>query len=762
MPLCAPLRHVRVRAEIAAACCRTTVEQVFDNPLSSPMEAIHIFPLPEDGALTEVELRCGDLFVRADCKPKDEAVAEFDKARVDGQRAALLTQERDDVHTLRVTNLPPNESVTVRLVVVEHLPCVDGRWRWRFPTTIAPRYLPGNVTGKVGPGAVPDTDQAPDASRLQPPLRLNGGTRLDLEVRLAAPITAIESSLHAVRLDNEEGSVRVAPSSAAKLNKDFALSFTTGERDRSAARAWTDGEHTLVVVEPPTGRLPAALPRDAVFVVDISGSMTGIKMKAARQALKSALHGLVAGDRFVLIAFDDCLEYFAAQPTEYDEEALAAADRWVDALEARGGTEMLPAIRAALADDKPAGRARSVLFITDGQAWNDDELVAAVANRRAHSRFFTLGIDTAVNGALLKRLARAGGGLCELAAPTDDIEAVVVGMEARFGSPLAEGVRIDGFTNASLQPAAVFAGCPASLLIEGAPREVRITDDSAMQFAIAPGHSHFPLGELWARRRVTALQDRLTLKPYEEEAIRPQIVATALKYRIASRYTAFVAVERTRLVDGDAVQVVQPAELPQDWVRPVPPIPCSSQHKKRHRRSGGILQTARQSIGGKAPRKQLATKAARKSSAMELPRAKVLRQASQAQGFVSKPQLRAAADAQPQAACREEHTRDTPSDAAAALAQSQSADGSFGGDVRRTAAALLTLVLLGHTRRKGVRRRTVTKAEAWLAQHSGNAHADAALAALEAAEQGLSPARGEAWKQLCDADEEGGYLAALL
>jgi len=805
-----PLASVRVRAAIAGGCCRTVIEQVFQNTLTSPMEAVHIFPLPEEGAVTEVELRCGEVVVRAECKEREAATAEFNQAREAGHRAALLTQERDDVHTLRVTNLPPGESVAVTIVVVEHLDVIDGRFRWRFPTTIPPRFLPGEPISHDGAGVLPDTDQAPDASRLQPPLRLAGGTTLDLEVSLAGPLSNLESSLHAIRVDFD-GGLRVAPSGVATLNKDFALAFTTGQPDATAARAWTDGEHTLVVVDPPTVAMPTALPRDAVFVVDISGSMGGAKMAAAKKALKSALHGLIPGDRFHLIAFDDRLEFFSQQLTAYDERSLVKADRWIDRLSARGGTQMLPAIQAALDGETPQGRLRTVLFITDGQAWNEDQLVAAVAGRRKRAMFFTLGIDTAVNGALLKRLARVGGGTCELATPTDDIEAIIANLEARFGSPVGDEVGVEGYTNAALIGGTLFTGRPASVLIEGAPDSLTVTGvsaEGAWRMGATPTRIDFPIGALWARRRVAALQDRLTLKPFEEEAIRPQILSTALKYSIACRYTAFVAVERGRVVDGDRVEVAQPAELPESWDPAFktqtlggagagapgapPPLmrgPSSMSRSAKSKRARPRRSMAPSQLAPPPPSPASAASAPMdvmsvmdtddeagdmsfaEAPAKEAASPSVLKRLEQ-RLFGSTFDRRSAPipEAAPFEAELEEEMemeaqkpkKTEQGDPAAALAQSQGADGSFGGDVARTAAALLTLILLGHTRRKGLRRRTVTKAAAWLAARAGDAQADLALAALAQAERGQAPAPTGSWRDLRGAGPEGGYLSSLM
>ena len=97
-----------------------------------------------------------------------------------------------------------------------------------------------------------------------------------------------------------------------------------------------------------------------------------------------------------------------------------------------------------------------------------------------------------------------------------------------------------------------------------------------------------------------------------------------------------------------------------------------------------------------------------------------------------------------------------------ALARMQGADGSFGGDIGRTAAALLALLLRGHTRRMGLRSRTVIKAAAWLEQHRSDARANLALSALEAAERGESLVPDAAWRALVGLGAEGQALAAAM
>ncbi|TNE90885.1 MAG: VWA domain-containing protein [Deltaproteobacteria bacterium] len=769
-----PLQQVRVRSHLVGGVARTVIEQVFAAPEGEvALEAVHIFPLPPDGAVTEVELVAGEVVVKAECREREQAEKVFAEAREQGHRAALLTAERADVHTLRVTNLPPGEEVRVRIVVIEALACVDGRFRWRFPTVVAPRYNPGTPTAHTGPGVWPDTTHVPDASRITPPIRLEGGTTLDLEVRVEGPVSDLASSLHAMRVGIDGQGVRIAPSQEATCDRDFVLAYSTGDEEEAVSRAWTDGKVTLVLVEPPTMRIPEALPRDAVFIIDVSGSMGGGKLTAAKRALIAALHGLMPGDRFQLIAFSSSMTAFRSGWTELTDQTLAAGDQWVEGLRANGGTEMLAPIQLALAGDTPAGRLRTVLFITDGQAGNESELVAAVHNRRQQARFFSLGIDSAVNTSLLERLARVGGGVAEFAAPGDDIEAIVASVESRFGAPMAVGIGADG----ALDTVDLFAGRPAQLWVDGAPETVVLAGDGYAD-EVTPVHTDLPLTALLARRRIARLEDQIALQPWTEEAVRPEIVRLAVAHHLASRFTAFVAVERSSAWKGGRTEVVQPVEMPHGWDMPVPGGPMLASMAPAPR--GGARRKAMRSAPMKvgAPPPPMASSAP-PPAPMRLDESLDMEMDAFAAEEVAAPRPAkkerakggvfggladavsnlfssgGAAPAEPEAAAA---PADETGDVAGRLARTQSADGSFGGDVARTAAALLALVLLGHTRRTGLRKRTVLKAARWLEAHRGDALVDAALAALEQAERGTTPAGGADWQPLFAAGPEGGML----
>lgn len=641
-----PLKKVVVRACVTGATCVTNVTQVFKNDLDVHMAATHLFPLPVDAAVTHMTLKAGDLVVQSETRPKQEAKKEYQEAERKGHRAALLSHEEgSNVHRLEVTNLPPKCDVEVRFSFVQILNCVDGGLRWLFPTVVAPRYAP-RLTGQGADSPEHGVDDGEGVQRRpkqtamtaageavwpQPPLRLSGGTELDLEVMVQGNVRTLASSQHAVKMDLEDGGIRVRPSGIATLNKDFILSFSTAASKAISTQAYCNGEYTAVFVQPPANLIESTkmrLRRQAVFIIDISGSMSGSKMETSKRALISALHALQPGDEFKLVAFDDRLETFERGCLiEYTDANVNQADAWIQNLKARGGTEMRPALEEGfktfkttpLRNQSKAGPAyRSLLFITDGQSWDENRIVSSVASLRDKCRdpdgtpptLFTLGIDTAVNESLLTRLARIGGGVCELATPSDDIEAVIMRLETDFGGSVLQNVGVvydQGSLGSpfsplpgtspslfvSLNSMELFTGRPLVVLFKGSASNMRIQgtnkDGSVVELSCGRkdvskavyeeqqdgrgdvgllDHAFADFGALYAKQRIKYLEDVIAVQPDLSKTAKKEIEKLGLEFSLVTSETSKVAVEKSTVVrDGDAslVHVTQPSELPESW-----------------------------------------------------------------------------------------------------------------------------------------------------------------------------------------------------
>ncbi len=592
-----PLRAMDVRGRIDGLLCQMTLCQTYVNTFSEPLEATYIFPLPDRAAVTHFRMEVNGRVIEGQLKERGQARREYTEAIEKGHRAAITEEERPGVFTLRVGNLLPGEEATIRLTLAGPLPYSDGEATFRFPLVVAPRYIPGTpLPGEnAGSGTAADTAAVPDASRISPPVLLPGfpsPVRLSINIDVmpsGLTVADIRSSLHAVE-ETVTGRVRrITLHPGARLDRDFILRLRMAEDVlRTTLLLQPDGagvrEGTfLLTVVPPAGQA-APQPRDVVFVLDRSGSMGGWKMVAARRALGRMVDTLLDRDRFTVLAFDDRIDSppsFNGLTHAADRQRFRAIE-FLAKVDSRGGTEMAQPLEQAvtlLASGGP-GRDRVLVLITDGQVGNEDQILHDLGPRLRGIRVFCLGIDQAVNAAFLRRLADLGGGACELVESEDRLDEVMEQVHRRVGQPVLTRLRLEPaglrFDPDSLVPDRlpdVFAGSPVQVLgrYSGQPEGALVLGGTeatgqAWQTTVAATASDCPaLGAVWARGQVRKLEDRYAIERAEE--LEKRIVATSLRFGVLSRFTAFVAVDRSAVVNagGEGTEIVQPVEMPAGW-----------------------------------------------------------------------------------------------------------------------------------------------------------------------------------------------------
>jgi Ca-activated chloride channel homolog len=592
-----PLKALDVSARIDGLLAEVDVRQTFVNSLDEPLEATYIFPLPDRAAVTRFRMEVGGRVIDGVLKERAAARRDYDEAIQTGHRAAITEEERPGVFTLRVGNIMPGEEATVRLTLAGPLPYSDGEVTFRFPLVVAPRYIPGMPLpgASVGSGVAPDTDAVPDASRITPPVLLPGfpnPVRLSLSVDVASatlPLGAFRSSLHAVLEETRDGIRHVALKPGERLDRDFILRFRLGEEAVKTSLCLKpddqdpeQGTFALTLV-PPLGTAREQRPRDVAFVLDRSGSMGGWKMVAARRAMARMVDTLTERDRFAVYAFDDRIE----TPPECPLGLVTASNRYrsraVDFLakiEARGGTEMARPLDCAVTElaRENEERDRILVLVTDGQVGNEDRILRNLGKRMKQMRIFTLGIDTAVNAAFLRRLADLGGGACELVESQNRLEEVMDQVHRRIGTPVLTGLHLEPaglrFEPDSVVPGRMpdlFAGSPLCIMgryrgpADGAVTlQAKSASGQPWSESVKPAITDNPaFPRVWARGRIRALEDRYVVGHPELET---EIVETSLRFGVLCRFTAFVAVDKSQVVNGGQLhEITQPVEAPEGW-----------------------------------------------------------------------------------------------------------------------------------------------------------------------------------------------------
>lgn len=558
-----PLTRVVVRAQIVGDCAITELEEHYRNPYRSPLDVVHTIPLPAEGAVTAFELRAGDRCVRGTCKRREEARAEFESAKLRGKSAAILETERDDLHTISLANVPRGKTVVVKMTVVERLRADDGRFEYRFPTTVSQKYVPGKARSHKGHGTEADTDRAPDASRLTPPILLDGGTELDFEIRLPANSTDISANIALTRAHDpapaRNDTIVLRPTMHSTCNRDIVVRSWT-RTEQPIVRAYSDGSRTLVVVDPPASRKPELeAPREAIFVLDHSGSMRGQRINAAKRALAATLQALTERDYFEIIAFNSQLTRFAKEPMLATRANITSALQFLEKLTAGGGTEAVPALEQACIGRVPQGFVRTVLFLTDGDVANDEELLSISRRLDPATRLFSIGIGEAPSVALLSRLARVCGGTHLVLKDSDDIEHEIRRFAAALAGPMACGLSEVGARRPTRND--LFAGRSSVFFVEGHRTQIEIESvDGRFRGSAFVAASTIDFGALWARERVQSLEDRRIAEPTNAALIDDEIAQLGVTHQIQTRLTSFIAVDEASQESGETLEIVQPVD----------------------------------------------------------------------------------------------------------------------------------------------------------------------------------------------------------
>lgn len=590
-----PLAGVHVRGELAGPCAQVTVTQRYVNREKKPVEALYVFPLPEGAAVCGFEAVVGDRVIRGHVEERERAIETYDDALAAGHGAFLLEQERPNIFTASVGNLRPGETADVRISYVELLAREGDAWRFTVPTTVSPRYVPPKGRVTVG---------QPEAERVDPPraFEVPYGLRLELDVDAAVPLRAVESPSHPVRVTRHRGATRVELSSeTVAMDRDFVLLVTPEALPEASSTVAVDADgvrYARVTFRP---RFDTAEPEDpdakkgheVLFLVDCSGSMGGDSIEQARQALRLCVRALHEGDRFDVIRFGSTHQALWGRARAYGAAQLSQAEAFIEATDADlGGTEIREPLEALLRRKPDPQRSRRILLLTDGQVGNEDELIELCRKHADDARVFTFGLGAGASEHLVRGVARATGGMCEMIFPGERLAPKVLRTFHRVRCASVGKVSVDwGGLVAEQAPATVgpvydgdevtvfarLGSAAAARKREKPDRELVLVADGRrfpvtlrLDEAVAGG----PVPLLWARHRIRDLEplvpaaDGTTRRlPKQAQAARDELVALGTRYGLVSAVTSYVAVDERPdgAADGPAEVRRVPVALTAGW-----------------------------------------------------------------------------------------------------------------------------------------------------------------------------------------------------
>ena len=571
----APALETDVAIRVTGIVARATVRQRFANTAGDCVEGVYVFPLPENAAVDRMRLTIGERVIEAEIRERVEAKRVYEQAKADGRKASLLEQERPNIFTASVASIGGNEEVEVEIEYQETVRYDEGKFHLRFPMVVAPRYNPAT---------------AGDAARIAPAVFRPGETRVN-PVRLRVEL---ETGVRLRRLGSTSHTLKAAPigeasyavtveDEALAADRDFELNWEPdlggGPKPSVFAENLDGHAYALLVVLPPDGaEVPGArLPRETIFVIDTSGSMYGPSIDQARRSLVFALDRMHPEDRFNVIEFNSVMRRLYGESRRALSETVREAKEWVGKLHANGGTEMLPALRAALEGANEGSEVRQVVFVTDGAVGNEEELFRYIHDHLGRSRLFTVGIGSAPNSHFMTKAAEFGRGTFTYIGSPGEADEKMGSLYRKLESPVLTDVRVEWDDPAvEAWPGKIpdlYAGEPllvAARLTAGAG-SVRVSGQRSgtawsERVPVRMSTDQRGVDRLWARRKIAALMDRITEGGNRDE-VKCEVVEVALRHHLVSGFTSLVAVDLTPTLARGAVCSARavPVHLPAGW-----------------------------------------------------------------------------------------------------------------------------------------------------------------------------------------------------
>jgi Ca-activated chloride channel family protein len=428
----------------------------------------------------------------------------------------------------------------------------------------------------------------------------NNPVHIHILLDAGAPLRELDSSYHEIDI-MQTSETRYSISTIGEqlyADRDFELVWQPElyERPRlSAFNEEVDGEHyTMLMLYPPAidslqDKLQA---RDVIFVLDISGSMSGTSIDQAKAALITALDALSPVDRFNIIWFNDETSSLFARTTPASEKYKRYAKLYVEQLQADGGTEMLPALQRALYKQEDFSRLRQVIFLTDGNISNETEMFDVIDRQLGNSRLFTIGIGSAPNSHFMQKAAQRGRGTFTYIGDIAEVQQKTTALFEKLETPALINLQLEIDSHRvsndhiisdqhqyQLFPKNIpdlYAGEPLTLVLKGkdTPENITLRGDlnntEWHTSVVLDTVTHDGIRIAWARNKIASLMDQHRTAHIESDrqAIQSDIMHTALKHQLVSRYTSLVAVDVTPTnTEGLLYQEKMKNNLPHGWTR---------------------------------------------------------------------------------------------------------------------------------------------------------------------------------------------------
>ncbi|MCO5252427.1 MAG: VWA domain-containing protein [Candidatus Kapabacteria bacterium] len=577
-----PLLSTKADVTISGMMADVTITQSYVNRGEKAIEAVYVFPASTRAAVYAMEMKIADRTIKAVIQPKVKAREMYEEAKEEGKSASLLEQRRPNIFSMNVANVMPGDTIQVALRYTEMLIPEELEYEFVLPTVVGPRYISekndtDNPVENVGyiPSNVPTYD-----------------FDISITMNTIIPMDKISSKSHKIeiqKLNDNQQIIKLAKGEEKSGNRDFILSYRpAGERIETGLLLHQGDKENyfMLVIQPPKRvEIKDVVPREFIFVVDVSGSMNGFPIDISKASMEQLLRRMRPNDLFNVILFASGTVLFSENSIAATDKNLMNAIEFINKEHGHGGTELMPALELALNMPNNEGYSKSIVVMTDGLVGVDKKAVNYIRDNLNKANLYSFGIGGYMNRFLIEAMALAGAGEPLIITEQEGAQKAADRFMKYIESPVLTDISIefDGFTTYDVEPIKPFDLTAERPIIvygkyEGHPGgKIILRGKTAKQDL----HVNIPVDRfgkmdqsnaikyIYARNKLKLIEmyDNFGKNNYNDKStlsFEDAITEIGMKYNLLTEHTSFVAIDsEIRNANGEYDTINQPLPIPE-------------------------------------------------------------------------------------------------------------------------------------------------------------------------------------------------------